>query len=202
MSEKVRTIRLYGYLGARFGRIHRLAVSSAAEAVRALGVMVPGFHAELISSRDRGIRYAVFVGKQNLGKDELVLPPGRDDIRIAPVLQGAKRGGLFQTLLGVALIAAATITAGGLGAAFTSNGLIGATAMMGASMALGGIVQMLSPQPGGLSASDRPENKPSYGFNGPVNTSAQGGPVPLFYGGPLTVGSAVISAGIYAEDQA
>ncbi len=201
MSEKVRTIRLYGYLGTRFGRIHRLAVANAAEAIRALSVMVPGFDAEMIASKIRGVRYAVFLGRQNIGKDDLVLPPGRDDIRIAPVLQGAKRGGLFQTLLGVALIAAATIFAGGVGAAFTSKGLVGATAMLGASMALGGIVQMLSPQPGGLSASDRPENKPSYGFNGPVNTSAQGNPVPLLYG-RLTVGSSVISAGIYAEDQA
>jgi predicted phage tail protein len=201
MREKVRTIRLYGYLGTRFGRIHRLAVASAAEAIRALSVMVPGFEAELIASKSRGVRYAVFLGRQNIGKDDLVLPPGRDDIRIAPVLQGAKRGGLFQTILGVALIAVATVYSGGLGAAFTSNGLIGATAMMGASMALGGIVQMMSPQPSGLSASDRPENKASYGFNGPVNTSAQGNPVPLLYG-RLTVGSSVISAGIYAEDQA
>ncbi|ESH90799.1 phage tail assembly protein [Cupriavidus sp. HPC(L)] len=197
MSEKIRTIRLYGYLGTRFGRIHRMAVASAAEAVRALSVMVPGFHAELVSSRDRGIRYAVFVGRQNLREDELVLPPGRDDIRIAPVLQGAKRAGLFQTILGAAIIAIAYFNPFG----YLSGPMVTAAYGMGASMALGGIVQMLSPQARGLSAEDRPENRPSYAFNGPVNTSAQGNPAPLLYG-RLTVGSAVVSAGIYAEDQA
>ncbi|MNL81044.1 Bacteriophage lambda tail assembly protein I [compost metagenome] len=59
---------------------------------------------------------------------------------------------------------------------------------------------MLSPQQKGLSAADGPENGASYNFNGPVNTTAQGNPVPLLYG-RMIVGSSVISAGIYAEDQ-
>jgi len=41
--EKLRTIRLYGPLGTRFGREFRLAVDSPAEAVRALCVLLPGF---------------------------------------------------------------------------------------------------------------------------------------------------------------
>ncbi|PNQ53699.1 phage tail protein, partial [Vibrio agarivorans] len=40
--EKLRTIRLYGILGSRFGRTFRLAVSTPAEAVRALAVQIPG----------------------------------------------------------------------------------------------------------------------------------------------------------------
>lgn len=195
MTEKLRTIRLYGYLGARFGRIHRLAVASAAEAVRALCAMVPGFEAELIGSKSRGIRYAVFLGRQNIGKDDLALPPGQDDIRIAPVLQGAKRAGLFQTILGAALIAVGAVVS------FYGGGAGTPIMQFGAAMMLGGVVQMLSPQQVGLSAKDGPDNAASYSFNGPVNTSAQGNPVPLLYG-RLTVGSAVVSAGIYAEDQA
>lgn len=189
MSEKVRTIRLYGYLGSRFGRIHRLAVDSPAEAIRALCTIIPGFKAELISSKDRGIRYAVFRGKENLTAEQLHLPPGRDDIRIAPVLQGAKRGGIFQTILGVALIVIGI---------YTQNYQL---AYSGGAMALGGVVQMLSPHPVGLSSKDSPDNGASYNFNGPVNTSAQGNPVPLLYG-EMIVGSSVISGGIYAEDQA
>lgn len=195
MSEKVRTIRLYGYLGTRFGRVHRLAVASAAEAIRALCVMVNGFEAELVASKSRGIRYAVFLGRQNIGKDDLVLPPGRDDIRIAPVLQGAKRAGLFQTILGAALIAVGAVIS------FYGGGAGTPLMQFGAAMMLGGVVQMLSPQQVGLSAKDGPDNAASYSFNGPVNTSAQGNPAPLLYG-RQTVGSAVISAGIYAEDQA
>ena len=67
-------------------------------------------------------------------------------------------------------------------------------------MAAGGVMQMLTPQAKGLGAQDSPANRASYSFNGPVNTSAQGNPVGLLYG-QLVVGSAVISAGIYAQDQ-
>ncbi|MEK7492166.1 MAG: tail assembly protein, partial [Pseudomonadota bacterium] len=73
--------------------------------------------------------------------------------------------------------------------------------LAGASMALGGVVQMLSPQAKGLSTKDSPNNGASYNFNGPVNTTAQGNPVPILYG-RMIVGSAVLSGGIFAEDQA
>ena len=71
---------------------------------------------------------------------------------------------------------------------------------MGVSMALGGVVQMLSAQPRGLGAKDSANNQPSYSMDGAVNTQAQGNPVPLCYGGPLIIGGAIISGGIYAED--
>jgi hypothetical protein len=75
---------------------------------------------------------------------------------------------------------------------------------MGAGIAMiaGGVVQLLTPVPKGMSAKDASANTPSYNFNGPVNTEAQGHPVPLFYGGPMTVGSAVASAGIDTVDTA
>ena len=194
MSEKIRTIRLYGKLGARFGRVHRLAVANAAEAARALCVLLPGFKQELATSEERGVRYAVFVGKENVGEDRLHEPPGNQDIRIAPVLHGSKRAGVLQTIVGVVLVvvgAVISIYGGGLGAPIMK---------LGAAMILGGVIQMLSPQPRGLSAKDSPNNGASYNFNGPVNTTAQGNPVPILYG-RLVVGSAVISGGVYAEDQ-
>ncbi|WP_231409003.1 tail assembly protein [Ralstonia solanacearum] len=196
MTERIRVVRLYGRLGARFGRVFHLAVRNPAEAVRALCVQVPGLRRELATSHERGIRYACFVGRRNIGEAELELPPGRDDIRIAPVLAGAKQSGLFQTILGAAILAVAYFNPGG----FLTGPMVTAAYGMGASMALGGVVQMLSPQQTGLSVRDSPDNGASYNFNGPVNTSAQGNPVPLLYG-EMVVGSAVISAGIYAEDQ-
>ncbi|HEM6611389.1 TPA: tail assembly protein [Yersinia enterocolitica] len=72
--------------------------------------------------------------------------------------------------------------------------------MSGASMMLGGVVQMLSPQVGGLASRQSPDNKPSYAFGGPVNSTAQGNPVQWCFGKRRN-GGAVISAGIYAEDQ-
>lgn len=199
------TIRLYGKLGGMFGRVHRLAVASAQEAVLALSATLPGFEKEMLASEGRGVRYAIFHGKRNIGAPELGAPSGREDIRIAPILQGAKRGGLFQTVLGAVMIAAAIY--GGVGAlsfaALGAEGAIVAPALfgMGVSLALGGVMQMISPQQRALSAKDSPENGASYNFNGPVNTTAQGNCYPVLYG-ELYVGSQVLSAGIFAEDQA
>ncbi|HCF6912176.1 TPA: tail assembly protein, partial [Pseudomonas aeruginosa] len=76
-------------------------------------------------------------------------------------------------------------------------GVVGAT---GVSLALGGVVQMLSPQAKGLSQSAAPENLPSYAFGSAKNTTASGNPVPLCYG-YRRWGGAIISASIYAEDK-
>lgn len=193
MNSPLRTIRLYGKLGARFGRKFRLAVESPAEAVRALCAMLDGFERYLTESKDKGITFAVFVGDRNIGKDDLHFPAGRAEIRIAPVLIGAKRSGVLQTILGIVLIVVGVIgnIYGGWGTPFIQAGI---------GLLVGGVAQMLAPQPKGSSAGDKADNKASYAFNGPVNTQAQGNPVPVCYG-RMIVGSAVISAGISAVDQ-
>ena len=193
MTEQLRTVRLYGVLGSRFGREFRLAVNNPREAAYALSVMIPGFRTFMREAKAKGIEFAVFVGKKNLSEGQLKDPPGKEDIRIAPVLVGSKRGGILQTVLGIVLIVVGVYT-----------GFQPAT-QLGVSLVVGGVVQMLSPQPKGLGAQDSVENRPSYSMNGTVNTQAQGNPVPVAYGGHDTkgmmVGSAVISGGILAEDQ-
>ncbi len=191
----LKTVRLYGKLGTQFGRIHRLAVSSAAEAIRALCALKPGFERELMTSRDRGIGYAVFLGKKNLKQEQLGEEAENRDIRIAPVLQGAGLGGIFQVIVGVVLIIVSIWFP-----VVTIFGMELSVAAMGVGMVASGIVQMLVPQPKGISARNSPNNSASYTFNGPVNTTAQGDPVPLGYG-RMIVGSAVISAGIYSADR-
>lgn len=203
-NERIRTIKLYGALGARFGRVHFLAVNSVAEACRALGVLFPGFDQFMAESRDNGMAFAVFHGKRNIGREEFNDPPGRSEIRIAPMIQGSKRAGGLQTVIGVVLIAVASyFTAGAAAGGTTLFGTASAAwsvvGAVGISLAIGGVAQMVAGTPKGLGSQDSADNKPSYGFNGPVNTQAQGNPVPLGYG-RMIVGSAVISAGIYAED--
>ncbi|WP_115560008.1 tail assembly protein [Xanthomonas arboricola] len=192
---KVRVVRLYGVLRARFGKEFQLAVASPAEAIRALSVQLPGFQAFLMGAKDRGLTFAVFNGRRNLSEDQLHDPPGDDAIRIAPVLQGSKRGGVLQTIVGAVLIVAGVVLSaygfGAIGVPLTNAGI---------AMVIGGVVQMLSPTQKGLGTQDSPDNRPSYAFNGPVNTQAQGNPVPVAYGDTWT-GSAVISGGIFAEDQ-
>ena len=193
MNAALKTVKLYGPMRKRFGRQFELAVSSPQEAIRALSQQVSGFKEYLVKSKDSGLTFAVFIGKQNISEEELDSPAGHEEIRIAPIIQGSKRGGIFQTIVGAALIALSFVP---VLAPFAPT-LMG----MGVSMVLGGVVQMLSPQPKGLGARDDPNNMPSYSMNGAVNTQAQGNPVPVCYGGPLFIGSATISGGIYAEDQ-
>lgn len=144
--------------------------------------------------RDRRYRYAVFCGKRNLSEDELQTAGGAEDIRIAPVIAGSKNSGLVSAVLGAVLVVAGVFT-GGLSTA-VGLGLMS----VGGGMVIGGVAQMLVPQPEGLSDSSQANNKPSYAFGGPVNTVAQGRPVGLLYGERM-VGGAIVSAGIYAEDQ-
>ena len=199
--NELKTVRLYGKLGAMFGRVHKLVVDSPAEACRALSVIIPGFEQYMSTAHMRGIRFAVFKGKQNISLDELKHGCGGSEIRIAPVISGSKRGGMLQTILGAAMMAVAafgmfTPWGQALGGSAWGSYLMQA----GAAMALGGVVQMLSPQASGLASRQDPENTPSYAFGGPVNTTAMGNPVGLLYG-EREIGGAIFSAGIYTNDQ-
>jgi predicted phage tail protein len=73
------TILLLGELGKRFGRRHKMAVVSAAEAVRALCANFPCFERELVASGERGVGYRVLAGR-----DALSASPSRRSSR-APV---------------------------------------------------------------------------------------------------------------------
>ncbi|PKB90893.1 phage tail protein [Ewingella americana] len=195
-NEPMRTIRLYGQLGSLFGREYKMAVKTPKEAIRALSVVVPGFEIFMNNSKRKGLTYAIFSGKKNISIDELEMDKGEEDIRIAPMIMGSKRAGVFQTILGAAIIAASAFY--GYVTQDWSTAAYGIQA--GAGIALGGVIQMLSPQTRGLANSQDADNKPSYAFGGPVNTNAQGNPVAWLYG-RRRIGGAVISAGIFAEDQ-
>ena len=186
-TQKLRTVRLYGHLGARFGRTHQFSVASAAEAIRALCSQFEGFR-EAISKVNVAVRIGSrVINEADVRAGRLSEPVGNDDIRIAPVPIGSGKNGILQTVLGVVLIVVG---------AYTSNpALIGA----GASLVVGGVIQMLTPTPSLDRDRDGPNNRPSYNFNGPVNTSAQGNPVPVLYG-RMMVGSYVVSGGIYNEE--
>lgn len=194
MSAKLRKVKLYGELGKKFGRTHHFAVASPGEAIRALCANFPEFEAHLSSAHKRRIGYRIIVGDKNglEAVEQLHDPVGRGSISIVPDVIGSKNGGLGQILMGAVLIWASVMTGGaaaGTLAAQMSPMLMSA----GISMALGGVIQMLSPQP--KMAEQREERKPSYVMDGTVNTMAQGHPVPVGYG-RMIVGSAVISAGM------
>lgn len=198
-NEAMTLILLSGSLAKAFGRQHfrQLETGTVVEAFSALKHTLLGFEDFIRDSARRGLRFAIFRNRENVGEREFTLS-GTTEIRIVPVIAGSKNGGLFQVVLGVVLIVAGAIITGGTfgaGAPFGS-----AMIMMGASMVIGGVVQMLTPVPKAPSQQEQAttENKPSYLFNGAFNSTQQGLPVPVIYG-QMLVGSSVVAVGTWAE---
>lgn len=209
----MRVVRLNGELGKKYGRVHKLDVRTPAEAVRALISNFPGLQQDLATSHQRGVGYKCVVDRAQVGEDELSYPMSQS-FSITPVIGGA--GKLGSIILGVALLGVALVATGGLagigisgfgGAAAgtaatmsTGIGFLGLTygniAFLGAALILGGVAQMLAPTPKAAEAAKREENP--Y-FDGAVNSTSQGVPVPVGYGRCI-VGSAVISASITTEE--
>lgn len=197
--EKAMTrILLSGSLAQAFGREHfrLLETGTAVEAFSALKHTIKGFEDFIRDSARRGLRYAIFRNRENVGEGELTLS-GTTEIRIVPIIAGSKNGGIFQTVVGAVLIVAGAVLTG-FGQAW-----IGVPMMqMGAAMVIGGVIQMLSPVPSSKSGSQQEqastENKPSYLFNGAFNSTQQGLPVPVVYG-QMLVGSSVVAVGTWTE---
>lgn len=191
-----------GYL-KKFGS-HRFLVDKPAEAIKAMLMQVPGFDKAFRGSEKRGIKFAIRTDNRQLTDLEQLHMGGCKIIKIVPQYKGAKsQGGTFLAL--AVIVAATVLTAGaagfGAGAWFAAGSTSAAIATsIAVSLALGGVTQLLAPKPEGLSTRSDADNRPSYAFGGPVNTTAQGTPVPLFYG-EREVGGAVISASIRSEDQ-
>lgn len=191
----MRVIKVYGQLAKFLGRrSFKAAVSSPAEAVRFLLANFPQLEGHMIDQH-----YKISVGRHELEAgsqpDQLRYPVAEaEPIRIIPVVAGA--GAVGRIIAGVALVAAAFVI---------GQPWLGATAFslivgVGASLALGGVAQLLSPVPQVDSGknSDKDPRK-SYSFSGIQNVSRQGVPVPVVYGETL-VGSIVVSAGINTEE--
>lgn len=196
MNQPMTRILLSGSLAQEFGREHfrLLDTGTAREAFSALQHTVEGFADFIRDSARRGLRFAIFRNRENIGEDGFTLS-GTTEIRIVPVIAGSKNGGLFQTVIGITLIVAGAFLTG------IGWGAIGIPMMtMGVSMTIGGVTQILSPVPKTGSQQEQAvtENKPSYLFNGAFNSTQQGLPVPVVYG-KMLVGSSVVAVGTWAE---
>jgi predicted phage tail protein len=205
-----REVKVYGPLAKFVGQRKFMAeVSSAAEAVRMLLANFPGLERHMADQH-----YKVIVDGYESGPDQ-VHHPASQTIKIVPVLGGAGGNPVTNIIAGVALVALAIINpfAGAMIGTFGGAPIAVSVAVgtIGATLALGGVSQLLSPtpqlgqigpasfSPGGsrTTTTEGSEMDPqeSYSFSGIQNTSRVASPVPLIYGETI-VGSVVISAGI------
>lgn len=209
------TVTLHGELATAVGRAEwELQLDQPREAIAAIEANTGKLNAYLLRRHEESkgaVQYRVLVDGRDIGgpesdrvSPEFYLVGVFLRIDIVPVLQGA--GGLWQTIIGVVLIVVGVVLA------FTPLSAIAPYVIMaGIGMTLGGVSQMLSPSPK-LGASsfarsfmqpdeisgkkEAPEATPSYLFSGAVNTTQQGNPVPVCYGGPIIVGSQLVSFAI------
>ncbi|EDW2057162.1 tail assembly protein [Salmonella enterica subsp. enterica] len=190
-------ICLYGDL-ERFGRRTDLSIKTAAEGVYALAMQIPGFRQRMNEGW-----YQIRIAGEDVSEQTLSarlhepLPPGAV-IHIVPRMAGAKSGGVFQIVLGAVAIAAAFWTGGASLAAWGafSTGLFTA----GVSMMLGGVAQLLAPQPKAPSMHSADNGKQNTYFSSLENMVAQGNPVPVPYGEIMT-GSRRISQELSTRDE-
>jgi predicted phage tail protein len=200
----MKVVKVYGALRKKLGQCRfQFDVDTPAQALKALCVNFPGLEKWLMDSEADGMNFRVTVGRDKITQESaegLVLPwSEREVFSITPVIVGAGQG-VGQVLAGIGFIALAFLTGGatigllGLAAPIAVSTVLGG---IGASLILGGVAQMISPQPnmGALTSGREAARLESFTFSGIVNTSKQGLPVPVAYGRPF-VGSAVISSGL------
>ena len=209
----LKQIKLYGELADEYGKDWALDVNSPSEAVRALCANNPSFKKFITSSQDRGVGYKVMVGKSYIENNQVDLynPSGKQEIKIIPVVLGAKSKWIKQIFMGALLIWGGGVLAKMSATAAATAAATGGTAMYSASAAATGWLQgaiggamtkigwnLVIGGVGGLLAPTPEEEVDSYLFDGAVNTTRQGVPVPICYG-QLMVGGAVISSGVDSD---
>lgn len=140
-------------------------------------------------------------------KESLLEPIASDleEIHLTPAFHGGKKGGFFQIVVGVVLIAAAFWTGGAtlgvlgqLGIAGSSLGLLGS---IGLSMLLGGLLAMLSPQPKISNNGSEADPEASKYLGATENTVKIGTRIPFIYG-RVKHGGHYISFDVDAKDVA
>jgi predicted phage tail protein len=185
--EELKTVRLLGAAGQKFGRVFKIAASSPAEALRALEALRPGFYAWVLEQHERGVAWRVVTDQaEGLDKDELERGTSARTIIFAPVLQGA--GGVGKILLGVALIAVAIFVP----APFGLSSIMLGVGLIGGALVLGGIADLVTPTPqlSGINAKNsvsgteaaRSADLESNLFSRNQGTGGQGECVPVLYG--------------------
>ena len=219
MSNKV---LLLDDLGKKYGETHVYHnLRTPADAIKLLCINYPEFAKDLATSHEQGIFYKVTQVNQDLDYSELNLPIGSHDLIVIPVISGSKNAG--RVLLGVGLI----VATGGIGsvlgvtstpAALFGNKILGSiVGNIGISLVLGGISNMLAPQPvlpesidfdgaftnysgGAGSLVKGADGKQSFAYTGPTNVSGLGKTIPVVYGKVLT-GSLIVGAQIEPESE-
>jgi predicted phage tail protein len=209
----MQTVHLKGDMGNRFGEKWSMNVSNAQDIFKLIECQREGFKQYMLDCVENGVDFTVQRGEEFIEETELMLSLGKEDITVTAIPAGSKGnvGKLIAAALLIytgywmyqgAALGTGTAAAGGIVAPATKLGtnalhigfnlgkagkMLGYTAMaLGTSLGLRTIGEMMLPD-----AKD-PEDD-SHLFGGPLNTTTQGGAVPVLYG-EMMVGGHVINS--------
>lgn len=184
-----RTIYLNGKMGELFGEVWKLNAATVAECMHGIDCQREGkLKKYLLDCTEQGIMFTVQRGKEFLDYDNLQMNLAEDDLIITPVPAGSANK-LLKVIVGFALMyLGAALAAGMLG----PGGWVGlaagmAVGMVGSALLNSGMAEYMAPKKG-------MEQGDAFLFDGPVNNTKQGIPVPLAYG-QLMVGGTPIAFG-------
>ena len=204
----MQTVYLKGELGERFGEKWSMNVNTVQDIFRLIGCQRQGFDSYMRDCIENNIDFSIQRGEDFIDDSELLLSLGNEDITVAAIPAGSKgKAGK--------LIMAALLFSGGIyglqylanGAGWTmGNPVTGQLPTVGLNAAQGTAVKVLSYTAITLGASmglrtiaelmmpDAKEGEDdSHLFSGPLNTTVQGGAVPILYG-EMQVGGHLINA--------
>ena len=185
----MKTIKLHGILGKKFGQFFKLDVQTAREATHAIACQNAEFKRFMLESDKLGLKFSVFLGRKNITENDIDNVTDTDVIHIVPRIVGSG-GSTFnwlQVVAGAVLVGVGVFVPG-------MQWAIGA----GVGLLVGGVAGLLMPTPQ-MDNQDPDGNKANKGFGSAVTTVSQGNPVPILYG-EREIGGFYASGGIYAED--
>jgi predicted phage tail protein len=177
----------------QFGKEWHIKCGTIQDILKLIDCQTPGFRKYLIECDEAGLDIEIVRGSDILvDPRELLMNISDEDIFITIVPAGSKSK--FLTIaLSVVLFFIAPHASVGL----MQNLVYG----LAVNLAISGITQLMAPDPAAdIPAGEDPNENIDKMFNGPVNVSKNGTPVPLLYG-ELVVGGAAISAEFFQLDK-
>ena len=204
-------ITLHGILGQALKKEWNLCVKSVSEALNAIEILSKRkLYKTLLENDKTGTMYRVLVNGEDFISEkpldlknpesfvncELIMQKELKTIDIVPVFAGADAN-WATIILGITLVVVGIlITVGTLGGGTPLGvGLI----IAGVGLIAAGVINLLTSPPKFEDFREIAGNRRlSYLFNGPENTTGEGGPVPIGYGEGI-FGSQVIAASYIVE---
>lgn len=180
-----RTIYLNGKMGELFGKVWKLNAATVAECMHGIDCQREGkLKQYLFDCTEQGIMFTVQRGEEFLDYDNLQMNLAEEDLIITPVPAGSanKLGKLIAGFL--LMVGGAMLVAAG-GFLSVAGGVL--AGMVGSALVNSALSEYMAPKKG-------MERGDAFLFDGPVNNTKEGLPVPLAYGQVL-VGGATIAFG-------